>query len=96
MNYVIGIICVISICLMIYSRKKEKRAIIKKLKMTNYSICIFLVINTVIESVFRQTYIEHYMIFRIVDNILFGIVLLTGLLGIWINLSEIINKKKTK
>lgn len=92
----IGIICVISICLMIYSRKKEKRAIIKKLKIINYSICIFLVINTVIESVFRQTYIEHYMIFRIVDNILFGIVLLTGLLGIWINLSEIINKKKTK
>lgn len=68
----------------------------KKLKIINYSVCIFLVVNTVIESVFRETYIEYYMIFRIVDNTLFGIVLLTGLLGILINLMEIINKKKTK
>lgn len=89
-----GVCICISIALMIYSRKKEKRELIKKLKFINYSVCMLLIISTIIECIFRDVYIEHYIIFRTVDNTLFGIVLLTGLAGIIVNLVTLIRKRK--
>lgn len=98
MRYMIGFICSVcvigSILLILLNRKSKKTIAMRKIQIIGYGICILLVINTILENVFFKTYIRYYEIFRVVDNILFGILGITVVAGMALNLKEMISRKR--
>lgn len=98
MEYMIGFLCCVcvisSVLLVLLNKKSKKSVLMRRIQIVGYAICILLVISTILENVFFETYMKYYEIIKMIDNILFGILGITVAAEWVLNLKEMIKNRK--